>query len=141
MKKQSLNQVGHVVCVILTSVLRRSLLTSLPLFSGAQFRSIYYFSLLLLSPGFHTVPSHSAYSIIIIIIIIIIILFFKAGTAGYIQNDLISASLSKLKIVCYIAMSPVSIGLHFLHTRVHDRCLGDASRSVRGISWKTAFRI
>ena len=34
------NKLGHVVCVILTSVLRRSLLTSLSLFSGAQFRSI-----------------------------------------------------------------------------------------------------
>ena len=33
-------KLGHVVCVILTSVLRRSLLTSLPLFSGAQFVSI-----------------------------------------------------------------------------------------------------
>ena len=34
------NKLGHVVCIILTSVVRRSLLTSLPLFSGAQFRSI-----------------------------------------------------------------------------------------------------
>ena len=34
------NKLGHVVCVILISVLRRSPLTSLPLFSGAQFRSI-----------------------------------------------------------------------------------------------------
>ena len=34
------NKLGHVVCVIFISVLRRSLLTSLPLFSGAQFRSI-----------------------------------------------------------------------------------------------------
>ena len=33
-------KLGHVVCIILTSVLRRSLLTSLPPFSGAQFRSI-----------------------------------------------------------------------------------------------------
>ena len=33
-------KLDHAVCVILTSVLRRSLLTSLPLFSGAQFRSI-----------------------------------------------------------------------------------------------------
>ena len=32
------NELGHVVCIILTSVLRRSLLTSLLLFSGAQFR-------------------------------------------------------------------------------------------------------
>jgi len=36
-------------------------------------------------------------------------LFFKAGAAGYLQNDLFSASLSKLKIVCYIAMSPVAV--------------------------------
>ena len=33
-------KLGQVVCLILTSVLRRSLLTSLPLYSGAQFRSI-----------------------------------------------------------------------------------------------------
>ena len=34
------NKLGHVVCLILIPVLRRSLLTSLLLFSGAQFRSI-----------------------------------------------------------------------------------------------------
>ena len=34
------NKLGPVVCIILTSALRRSLLTSLPLFSGAQFRPI-----------------------------------------------------------------------------------------------------
>ena len=34
------NKLGHVVCVTLTSFLRRFLLTSLPLFSGAQFRPI-----------------------------------------------------------------------------------------------------
>ena len=34
------NKLGPLVCIILTSVLKRSLLTSLPLFSGAQFRSI-----------------------------------------------------------------------------------------------------
>ena len=33
------NKLGHVVCLILIPVLRRSLLTSLLLFSGAQFRS------------------------------------------------------------------------------------------------------
>ena len=33
------NKLCHVACLILTSVLRRSLLTSLLLFSGAQFRS------------------------------------------------------------------------------------------------------
>ena len=33
-------KLGHVVHIILTSVLRRSVLTSLPLFSGAQFISI-----------------------------------------------------------------------------------------------------
>ena len=33
-------KLSHVVCLIHTPVLRRSLLTSLPLFSGAQFRSI-----------------------------------------------------------------------------------------------------
>ena len=34
------NKLDDVVCLILTPVLRRSLLTSLTLFSGAQFRSI-----------------------------------------------------------------------------------------------------
>ena len=34
------NKLGHVVCIILTLVFTRSLLTSLPLYSGAQFRSI-----------------------------------------------------------------------------------------------------
>ena len=34
------NKLGHAVCVIITSSLRRFLLTSLPLFCGAQFRSI-----------------------------------------------------------------------------------------------------
>ena len=33
-------KLGHVVCIILTSILRRSLLTSLSLDSRAQFRSI-----------------------------------------------------------------------------------------------------
>ena len=34
------NKLGPLVCITLTSVPRRSLLTSLPIFSGAQFRSI-----------------------------------------------------------------------------------------------------
>ena len=34
------NKLGPVVCIILTSALRSSLLTSLSFFSGAQFRSI-----------------------------------------------------------------------------------------------------
>ena len=34
------NKLDHVICVILTSSLRRFLLTSLPLFCEAQFRSI-----------------------------------------------------------------------------------------------------
>ena len=37
------NKLGHVVCVILTSSLRRFLQTALPLFCGAQFRSIQLF--------------------------------------------------------------------------------------------------
>ena len=37
------NKLGHVVCVILTSSLRRFLQTGLPLFCGAQFRSIQLF--------------------------------------------------------------------------------------------------
>ena len=69
-------------------------------------------------------------------------MFFKAGDADYLQNDQCSASLSKLKTVCYIAMSPVATGLHFLCTCAlsHDWLLRDARRSVRGISWKTAFK-
>ena len=45
--------------------------------------------------------------------------------AGCLQNDLFSASLSKLKIVCYIAMSPVATVLHFLLPGAlgHDWCL------------------
>ena len=43
-------------------------------------------------------------------------LFFKADPAGCLQNDIFSASLSKLKIVCYIAMSPVATRLHVLPT-------------------------
>ena len=104
------NKLGHVVCVILTSSLRRFLLTSLPLYSEHSSDPSSCFSLLLLSPGFHTVPRCSAYSILLLL------LFFKAGAAGYLQNDLFSASLSKLKIVCYISMSPVTTGLHFLPT-------------------------
>jgi len=81
-------------------------------------------------------PSHSAYSILLLL------LLFKADTAGYLQNYLLSASLSKLKIVCIIAMSPVAKGLHFLPTRAlsHEWRLRDAYRSVRGISWKIAFK-
>ena len=39
-------------------------------------------------------------------------------------------------------MSPVATGLHFLCTCAlsHDWLLRDARRSVRGISWKTAFK-
>ena len=72
----------------------------------------------------------------------LLLLFFKTDTAGYLQNDLFSASLSKLKIVCYMAMSPVATGLHFLPTGAlsHEWRLTDADRSVRGISWKIAFK-
>ena len=56
-------KLGHVVCVILTSSFRRFLLTSLPVYSGAQFSPSSCFSLLLLSPGPHTAAIHSAYSI------------------------------------------------------------------------------
>ena len=60
-------KLGHVVCIILTSVLRRSLLTSLSFF---LFLFLFFLehssdpssclSLLLLPPGSHTVPSYSA---------------------------------------------------------------------------------
>ena len=44
------------------------------------------------------------------------VLYFKAGACGYLQSDLFCASLLKLKIVCYIALSPEATGLHFLPT-------------------------
>ena len=47
---------------------------------------------------------------------LLLLLLFKASAAGYVQNDLFSAPLSKLKIVCYIAMSLVATGLPFLYT-------------------------
>ena len=74
--------------------------------------------------------------------LLLLLFFFKADTAGYVQNDLFSVSLSKLKIICYIAMSPVATGLHFLPTRAlsHERRLRDAYISVRGISCKIAFK-
>ena len=53
------NKLGPLVCIILTSVLRSSLLTSLPFFLEHSSDPSSCFSLLLLSPGFHTVPSHS----------------------------------------------------------------------------------
>ena len=111
------NKLGPVVCIILTSVLRRSLLTSLAFFffsSGAQFRSI---QLSLVAAPSSWLP-HSAQ----LFSLIRKGLFFKADTAVCIQNDLFSASLSKLKIVCYIAMSPVATGLHCLptHALSHD---------------------
>ena len=104
------------VCIILSSVLRRSLQTSLPLFFWS------------------TVQVHLAVSDCCSFLLARTLcsaiqpnpfrkdLFFKVGTAGYLQNDLFSASLSKLKIVCYIAMSSVTTGLHFLPSRAlsHD---------------------
>ena len=57
------NKLGQVVCIILTSVLRRSLLTILFLFLEHSSNTSSCFSLLLLPPGSHTVPSHSASSI------------------------------------------------------------------------------
>ena len=55
-----------------------------------------------------------------------------------------SRSLLKLMsiVICYIAMSPVATGLHFLPTRAlsHERRLRDAYISVRGISCKIAFK-
>ena len=104
------------MCIILTSVLRRSLLTSRPLFFWGTVQVhlavSHCCSFLLAStlcPAVQPNPFRKG-------------LFFKADTAGYLQNDLFSASLSKLKIVCYIAMSPVTTGLHFLPSRAlsHD---------------------
>ena len=69
-------------------------------------------------------------------------LFFKSGASVYLQNDLFSVYLSKLKVVCHISMSPVATVLHILPTRVlsHDQWFWDASRPTWGFSWKTAFK-
>ena len=53
-------KLGHVVCIILTSIFRRSLLTSLPLFLEHSSGPSSCFSLLFLPPGSDTVPSRSA---------------------------------------------------------------------------------
>ena len=50
------NKLDDVVCVILTSFVRRSLLTSLLLFSGAKFRSIYLF---LIAAPFSWLPHYA----------------------------------------------------------------------------------
>ena len=109
-------KLGRVVCIILTLVLWRSLLTSRPLlfWSTVQVHLAvsHCCSFLLAStlrPAVQTYPFRKS-------------LFFKAGVVGYLQNDQLSASLSKLKIVCYIAMSPVTTGVHFLpsHALSHD---------------------
>ena len=129
------NKLGPVVCIIFTSVLRRSLLTSL---------SFFFWSTVWIHPA----VSHCCSFLLAPTLCPAIQpnifrkgLFSKADTAGCLQNDLFSASLSKLKIVCYIAMSPVATGLHFyppvLLVMTGD---WDASRPARGISWKTAFK-
>ena len=122
------NKLGPVVCIIFTSVLRRSLLTSLPLFFWSTVQV-------------HLAVSHCCSFLMASTLCPAVQpnifrngLFFKADTAGCIQNDLFSASLSKLKIVCYIAMSPVATGLHFLPTRAlgHDwwlRCKQTCKRN------------
>ena len=107
------NKLGHVVCIILTSVLRRSLLTSLSFFfffswSTVQIHpAVSHCCCFLLAPALCPAVQPNTF---------IKGLFFKAETAGCLQNDLFSASFSKLKLVCYIAMSPVATGLHFLPT-------------------------
>ena len=132
------NKLGSVVCIILTSVLRRSLLTSLSFFFSFFLKhssdpsSCLSLVLILLSPTLCPTIQHNMFRKG---------LFFKAETAGCLQNDLFSASLSKLKIVCYIAMSPVATGLHLLPPVLLVMSGDwDASRTIRGISWKTAFK-
>ena len=92
----------HVVSIILTSVLRRSLLTSL---------SFFFWSTVQIHPAVsHCCPFLLAPTLCPAVQPNIFRkgLFFKSDTAGCLQNDLFSASLSKLKIVCYIAMSQVT---------------------------------
>ena len=68
-------------------------------------------------------------------------LFFKADTAGCLQNGLFSAYFSKLKIMCYIAISLVLQDCISYPSVLLVMTGGwDASRPVRGISWKTALK-
>ena len=85
------NKLYHVVCIILTSVLRRSLLSSLPLYSGAQFRSIQLF--LIAAP-----PSWLPHCASFIKKRFVL----KGRYFWLLQNDLFSAALSKLKIVSFV---------------------------------------
>ena len=105
------NKLGHVVYIILVLVLRRSLLTSLSFFffpGAVQIHpAVSHCCSFLLAPTPCPAVQPNIFRKG---------LFFKVDTAGCLQNDLFSASLSKLKIVCYIAMSPVVTGLHFLRT-------------------------
>ena len=105
------NKLGPVVCTILTSALRSSLLTSLSFFfwSTVQIHpAVSHCCSFLLAPTLCPAVQSNIFRKG---------LFFKADTTGCLQNDLFSASLSKVKIVCYIAMSPVATGLPFLYTR------------------------
>ena len=54
------NKLGPVICIILTLVLRCSLLRGLAFFLEHSLSPSSCFSLLFLPPGSHTVPSHSA---------------------------------------------------------------------------------
>ena len=111
------NKLGHVVYIILVLVLRRSLLTSLSFFffpGAVQIHpAVSHCCSFLLAPTLCPAVQPNKFRTD---------LFCKADTAGCLQNDLFSASLSKQKIVCCIAMSPVATGLHFLCTCafVHD---------------------
>lgn len=96
------NKLGHVVCMIITSVLRISLLTSLSFFlwSTVQIHpAVSHGCSFLLAPTLCPAVQPNIFRKG---------LFFKSDTAGCLQNDLFSASLSKLKIVFYIAMSQVT---------------------------------
>ena len=87
------NKLGPVVCMIITSVLRISLLTSLSFFlwSTVQIHpAVSHGCSFLLAPTLCPAVQPNIFRKG---------LFFRADTAGSIQNDLFSASLSKLKIV------------------------------------------
>ena len=104
------NKLGPVVCIILTSALRSSLLTSLSFFfwSTVQIHpAVCHCCSFFLAPTLCPAVQANIFRKD---------LFFKADTADCLQNDLFSASSSKLKIVCYIAMSSVATGLHVLPT-------------------------
>ena len=109
------NKLGHEVCIILTSVLRRSLLTSLAFFfwSTVQIHpTVSHCCSFLLAPTLCPALQPNIFRQVCSL--------RQTLLAAY--KMIYSLLLSKLKIVCCISMSPVATGLHFLPTHAlgHD---------------------